>query len=380
MLYADKRALETNLKVSLLQIRERELNFYTQNCLAVGTQSALLAGFAFAGLTQVSVPHDAHYAVKLLYLLFTTGAMSCELIAVLNTTLLSMLGPGLALRGPDGSMHKAVDGMMYEYRKAFFTFGLGLIAFHFSALLFGWLMFRTRARARVGRAARRQRARGRPSDLTRPARVRARARSRSAACATRPQRSPSASRCVLLPRCTCCTATSCASSPSSSSRRTWSSPAASRRTRSSRRRARPVWMRRSSRRSDGVRTPRGARSAAPRLAPAARECAHTLEPASARLAARAQADLEGAAWLRPGGGRRRGRRRPSWPTVPGWAIGVRRWRRGRAAGRQRRCTAARRCWSGAVARRCRLATSPRWRRLAEVWQQLSLSCASSMFH
>mmetsp|Transcript_24868 Transcript_24868/g.77388 ORF Transcript_24868/g.77388 Transcript_24868/m.77388 type:complete len:302 (-) Transcript_24868:187-1092(-) len=143
MLYADKRALETNLKVSLLQIREKELNFYTQNCLAVGTQAALLAGFAYAGLTQVSVPKDKPYLVKLLYLLFTTGAMSFELIAVLNTTLLSMLGPGLALRGPDGSMHKAVDGMMYEYRKAFFTFGLGLIAFHFSALMFGWLLFRT---------------------------------------------------------------------------------------------------------------------------------------------------------------------------------------------------------------------------------------------
>ncbi|KAJ1641428.1 hypothetical protein T492DRAFT_919584 [Pavlovales sp. CCMP2436] len=142
MLYADKRALETNLKVSLLQIREKELNFYTQNCLAVGTQSALLAGFAYAGLTQVSVPPEAPYVVRLLYLLFTTAAMSCELIAVLNTTLLSMLGPGLALRGPDGSMHQAVDGMMLEYRRAFFTFALGLLAFHMSALMFGWLMFR----------------------------------------------------------------------------------------------------------------------------------------------------------------------------------------------------------------------------------------------
>ena len=28
MLFADKRALETNLKVSLLAIREKELNFY----------------------------------------------------------------------------------------------------------------------------------------------------------------------------------------------------------------------------------------------------------------------------------------------------------------------------------------------------------------
>ena len=40
MLYADKRALETNLKVNLLAIREKELNYYSQNCLAIGTQAA----------------------------------------------------------------------------------------------------------------------------------------------------------------------------------------------------------------------------------------------------------------------------------------------------------------------------------------------------
>ena len=32
MLFADKRALETNLKVSLLAIREKELNFYVRSC------------------------------------------------------------------------------------------------------------------------------------------------------------------------------------------------------------------------------------------------------------------------------------------------------------------------------------------------------------
>ena len=42
MLYADKRALETNLKVELLEIREKELNFYSQNCYTVGTEAALL--------------------------------------------------------------------------------------------------------------------------------------------------------------------------------------------------------------------------------------------------------------------------------------------------------------------------------------------------
>ena len=64
-----------------------------------------------------------------------------QLIAVMNTTLLSMMGPGLALRGPDGSMHPAVEGMVFEYNTAYICFVLGLIAFHFSAALFAWLMF-----------------------------------------------------------------------------------------------------------------------------------------------------------------------------------------------------------------------------------------------
>ena len=116
-------------------------SYYSQNCLAVGTQAALLAGFAYSGLTQVAIPLDSEYVLKLLYLLVTSAAMCLELIAVMSTTLLSMMGPGLALRGPDGSMHPAVDGMMEEYRSAYLNFLLGLIAFHFSAALFGWLTF-----------------------------------------------------------------------------------------------------------------------------------------------------------------------------------------------------------------------------------------------
>ena len=141
MLFADKRALETNLKVGLLQIREKELNFYTQNCLAVCTQAALLAGFAYSGLTQVSIPEEANFWVRLLYLSVTVMAMCFEIIAVLNTTLLAIVGPGLALRGPDGSMHPAVDGMMAEYKHALSCFKLGLVCFHLSAGLFGWIMF-----------------------------------------------------------------------------------------------------------------------------------------------------------------------------------------------------------------------------------------------
>ena len=35
-------------------------------------------------------------------------------------------------RRPDGSMHPAVDGMMIEYRLAFYSFFSGLVSFHLS--------------------------------------------------------------------------------------------------------------------------------------------------------------------------------------------------------------------------------------------------------
>ena len=112
MLYADKNALRTNLKVNMLRIRERELMFFTNNCLSISTSAALLAGFAWYGLTEVPFESDANVVIQTAYLVVTTLIMGLELLTVVNATLCAILGPGLALRGPDGSMHTAVAGMM----------------------------------------------------------------------------------------------------------------------------------------------------------------------------------------------------------------------------------------------------------------------------
>ena len=134
MLYADKRALETNLQVSLLKIREKELQFYTQNCIAIGTQAALLSGFPYNGIIQVDIPSESSDWLKTCYLWcahavrqrrlphpkltptpsairrvrdsVTTFAMGFELIAVLNSTLCSML----CVRGPDAPSVTANSG------------------------------------------------------------------------------------------------------------------------------------------------------------------------------------------------------------------------------------------------------------------------------
>ena len=54
MLLADKRDLQNQLRLSVLHIEEKELNLYTNNCNTVGTQAALLAGFAFTAIVERS--------------------------------------------------------------------------------------------------------------------------------------------------------------------------------------------------------------------------------------------------------------------------------------------------------------------------------------
>ena len=146
MLYADKQALETDLKVCLLAIRERELDFYTQNCRSIGTSAALLAGFAYAGLSSTSdFSEDTTEFSKGVFLTVTVCAMSLNIASMAAATWCSMLGPGLALRGPDGSMDRAVEGLALEYRVIFLLFAAGLLCFFFSALLlvideFEWVL------------------------------------------------------------------------------------------------------------------------------------------------------------------------------------------------------------------------------------------------
>ena len=139
MLFADKRALQTSLKLNLMEIREKELNFYTNNCLHIGFLATIFAGFASTAL-MTHVPKDPKW-LHFLYLLFTVAALGLQLASIVSTTLLAMVAPGLALRGPDGSMNQAIDSLIGEYRTAFFQLLCGLFALHLSVISFAWLRF-----------------------------------------------------------------------------------------------------------------------------------------------------------------------------------------------------------------------------------------------
>lgn len=77
------------------------------------------------------------------FLASTTLAMGFGLLTIITSSLCSMLGPGLALRGSEGalSMHKAVDTMKDESTNCFYFFMLQLLFFHISSFLLMWMIY-----------------------------------------------------------------------------------------------------------------------------------------------------------------------------------------------------------------------------------------------
>ena len=104
MLAADKLLLQSNVKQRAIQLREKELNLFNDNFNAVGTQSAVLAGFAMTSFAEIDLPHNAFYAQKACLHLFVTISICANLMCTASTTFVSVWGSGKALRGKDGSM------------------------------------------------------------------------------------------------------------------------------------------------------------------------------------------------------------------------------------------------------------------------------------
>ncbi|KAG8464622.1 hypothetical protein KFE25_009990 [Diacronema lutheri] len=139
MIQASKDELEMELQASFVEIRKREMAFYVTNCRSLGTQAALIAAFSFSGISADL--HDSHGMVKAIYMTCITSAMGFAFTSLINSMMASMLGPGYALRGPEGSYHHATESMMYEYKIVGLNLLLAMNMFYFAAFAYVWLAF-----------------------------------------------------------------------------------------------------------------------------------------------------------------------------------------------------------------------------------------------
>ena len=126
MLAADRSLLEVNLRQSAIKLREKELNLYVENYSAMGTQAAVLAGFTTTCLIEITIPPEADkYAVCFLHLL-SVLSIAANITCVSLSTMTTIWGSSKALRGKDGSMDEAVDGISKERSLIFSSFAVGL--------------------------------------------------------------------------------------------------------------------------------------------------------------------------------------------------------------------------------------------------------------
>ena len=151
MLHADKKNLESGFRVRMLSIREKELMFFVRNCQNMANLAAVIACLAQSGLIftkyidfnlcgqgLINMRSKELLCAEFTYPIAVFITMGLCLLCMWVSMLVSLLAPGLALRGPDGSMHECVRMIGEEYEYALAILACALAMFFVSAILWSW--------------------------------------------------------------------------------------------------------------------------------------------------------------------------------------------------------------------------------------------------
>lgn len=144
MFKAQQTALVQQTNQLLVSIRQSELNYYTSFYYTFGCQAAFIGGFAYTAITQVSFPSGAdyersqfNYCEDLFWCSNALCLIACQHVIV-TTIFLQVLGPGMALHGPIGSMAKAAEGMRSQMKSVFVAYVVAIMAFALSVFFSFW--------------------------------------------------------------------------------------------------------------------------------------------------------------------------------------------------------------------------------------------------
>ncbi len=140
MYKASQEALFQATNQQLVSIRQSEIQYYTNVNVAIGTQAALIGGFTYGIFTQNQPNEDHSYAKRCMtgYYIASAITIACAVHVIINTMLLQVMGPGLALNGPIGSMARAAEGMKIEQNQVTYAFTVMMIFFSIATTLSFW--------------------------------------------------------------------------------------------------------------------------------------------------------------------------------------------------------------------------------------------------
>ena len=108
----------------------------------MATQSAVMAGFTLTSFVEIDLPPNKMVAKAMLHF-FITMSICSNFLCVAMVTFVTVWGSGKALRGLDGSMDVAVDGMNGERAFIFTAFAVGVLATLGCLFAAGWVLMET---------------------------------------------------------------------------------------------------------------------------------------------------------------------------------------------------------------------------------------------
>ena len=130
MLQAKQQKLLQTSNQILILIRTMEVEYFLNYFSQYNALSGLIAGFQLVSITQVVVQqYNCARFIKSCYWVSTAASFIPSIHCLLTTSFLIVYGPNLAIRGPLGSMKRAIDGMVVEQKEVFYSFILALITF-----------------------------------------------------------------------------------------------------------------------------------------------------------------------------------------------------------------------------------------------------------
>ena len=141
MLAVERTALHHQLHAQRLNLQQQDLDRVTTFLESLGTQAALLAGFAFS--VFAGLPDTVHEAWQGFFYLSAMLTLGAHLYVVCIGQLTSILGPLLALKGPEGSLERAIEQMKHERGRLFYFFTLGLVGFFMMTVSLVWIHIAT---------------------------------------------------------------------------------------------------------------------------------------------------------------------------------------------------------------------------------------------
>ena len=140
MLSAEHTSLQHRLVQQLVSIREKEMNYMLSRYQTVGTQTALLGGFTVSTLSVGLNPayYRAQQIAQSLFVV-TTIIVACAAVnVILCTVLIANWAPGLALRGPTGSVARAYHAVRAERTQIMVHFFVVVVGFVWQTIMAIW--------------------------------------------------------------------------------------------------------------------------------------------------------------------------------------------------------------------------------------------------